>query len=122
MLWTRMVPVSPSNLPVTKTSFPKSFPAFSWSSKWYQTLLSSSLNTYRTPFWETIFPLNVCALACCCVNEFCETLDGVVWGVKSAPQSRTDIAASTVADFLMRHLEIKYELEQPARDGSQALS
>ena len=43
MFWTRMVPVSPSNLPVTRTSFPTSFAAFSWSSKWYQTSLSSSL-------------------------------------------------------------------------------
>src|ERR1700733_4856047 len=116
MLWTRMVPVSPSNVPVTNTSFPTSFPAFSWSSKWYQALLSSSLSTYRTPFWETIFPLK--ALDCFCVNESCETLDCAVWGDKSAPQSRSNIAASTVAVLLMRHLEIKQELEQPARHGS----
>jgi hypothetical protein len=34
-------------------------------------------------------------------------LDCGVWRVKSAPQSSSDIATSTVAVLLMRHLEIK---------------
>src|SRR5271155_1048872 len=113
-----MVPVRPSKEPVTTTSFPTSFPAFSWSSKWYQTLLSSSLSTNRTPFWETIFPLKVSALDCCCVNDSCGMSNCLVWGVNTAPQIRSDIAASMVAVLLTWHLEIKQDLENPARHGS----
>jgi len=47
MLWIRISSTRPSRMPITCTFFPANLSAFCWSSKWYHTLLTSSLKTKK---------------------------------------------------------------------------